>query len=295
MSLPIFSPTDDPGPDFMATLARTHQDYPGYHLWGSGVETTVGGNVGINSALVNWTGNRVSDLIRHGTTILALRYRDGVIVAGDRRATEGHLIAYRNMEKVIRLDKYSAMAIAGAAGPATEMARLFSTQLEHYEKVEGVSLSTEGKANQLGQMVREHLALAMRGMVVIPIFAGYDLQAGSGKIYTFDVTGGHYIEEEHAAEGSGGRNARSVVKQFWHAGIDRDAALALAVEALVEAADEDIATGPPDTLRGIYPIVATITSSGYQAIDDDETASLVRSLYSRLQARGENGEWRRSR
>ena len=292
MSLPIFSPTDDPGPNFMATLARTYQRYPGWYLRGSGMETMVGEPDGINSSLPSWTGNRISDLIRHGTTILALRYRDGVIVAGDRRATEGHLIAYRNMEKVMRVDQYSAMAIAGAAGPAVEMARLFSTQLEHYEKVEGVSLSTERKANQLGQMVREHLALAMRGMLVIPIFAGYDLQAGNGRIYTFDVTGGHYIEGEHAAEGSGGRNARSVLKQFWHAEIDRDAALALAIEALVEAADEDIATGPPDTLRGIYPIVATITSSGYQAIDDDETASLVHSLYDRLQTRTETGERR---
>jgi proteasome beta subunit len=295
MTLPIFGPTDDPGPNFMATLARTKKKDAGYYWWNGSMDSAVGERNGIAANLANWTGDTLADRMRHGTTIIALRYKDGVIVAGDRRATEGHLIAYRNMEKVIRVDQYSAMAIAGAAGPAMEMARLFSTQLEHYEKVEGVSLSIEGKANQLSQMVREHLALAMRGMVVIPIFAGYDIQAGSGRIYTFDVTGGHYIEEEHAAEGSGGRNARSVLKQSWHTDISRDAALALAIEALVEAADEDIATGPPDILRGIYPIVATITSAGYQAINDDETASMVHSLYDRLQARGENSDWRRSR
>ncbi len=295
MTLPIFSPTDDPGPNFMATLARTRKNDSGSYWWNGSIDSAINERNGIPAHLANWMGDTLAGRIRHGTTIIALRYKDGVIVAGDRRATEGHLIAYRNMEKVIKVDQYSAMAIAGAAGPAMEMARLFSTQLEHYEKVEGVSLSTEGKANQLGQMVREHLALAMRGMIVIPIFAGYDIQAGSGRIYTFDVTGGHYIEEEHAAEGSGGRNARAVLKQLWHTDIDRDAALALAIEALVEAADEDIATGPPDILRGIYPIVATITSAGYQAISDDETASLVSSLYDRLQTRGEDGKWRWSK
>ena len=144
--------------------------------------------------------------------MVALRYADGVVMAGDRRATEGHAIAHRAMEKVFPADRYSAVAIAGAAGPAVEMVRLFQTQLEHYEKVEGVVLSLEGKANQLGQMVREHLPMAMQGLAVVPLFAGFDLARRTGRIFTYDVTGGHYEESEYNATGSGGRDARTTIK-----------------------------------------------------------------------------------
>jgi len=145
------------------------------------------------------------------------------------------------------------VAIAGAAGPAVQMVRLFQTQLEHYEKVEGVALSLEGKANQLGQMVREHLPMAMQGLVVVPLFAGYDLARGQGRIYSYDVTGGHYEETDHAATGSGGRDARTTIKLGWRPGLGRDEGIELAVRALYEAADEDSATGGPDLVRGIFP------------------------------------------
>ena len=191
---------------------------------------------------------------RHGTTVVALRFAEGIVMAGDRRATEGHAIAHRAMEKVFPADRYSAVAIAGAAGPAVEMVRLFQTQLEHYEKVEGVVLSLEGKANQLGQMVREHLPMAMQGLAVVPLFAGYDLARGTGRIFTYDVTGGHYEETEHNATGSGGRDARTTIKLGYRVGMSRDDAVELAIEALYEAADEDSATGGPDLIRGIYPL-----------------------------------------
>ena len=151
--------------------------------------------------------------------MVALRFADGVVMAGDRRATEGHAIAHRAMEKVFPADRYSAVAIAGAAGFAVEMVRLFQVQLEHYEKVEGVTLSLEGKANQLAQMVRQHLPLAMQGLAVVPLFAGYDLRRGTGRIFTYDVTGGHYEEADFQATGSGGRDARTTIKLGFREGL----------------------------------------------------------------------------
>ena len=216
----------------------------------------------------------------------ALRFADGVVMAGDRRATEGHSIAHRAMEKVFPADRYSAVAIAGAAGPAVEMVRLFQTQLEHYEKVEGVVLSLEGKANQLGQMVRDNLPMAVQGLAVVPLFAGYDLARGTGRIFTYDVTGGHYEETEHNATGSGGRDARTTIKLGYRVGLSRDAAVELAIEALYEAADEDSATGGPDVVRGIYPLVATVTADGFQGVTDTEVSERFATLIERRQAEG---------
>jgi len=246
--LPLFAPGDDPGPDFAALLRRLHGPLPG--------------PLAAPDALP----------VRHGTTVVALRYVDGVVMAGDRRATEGNFIAHRAMEKVFPADRHSAVAIAGAAGPAVEMVKLFQTQLEHYEKVEGVALSLEGKANQLGQMVREHLPMAFQGLVVVPLFAGYDLRRGMGRIFTYDVTGGHYEEADHAATGSGGRDARTTIKLGWRADLGRHEAIELAVQALYNAADEDAATGGPDVVRGIYPVVATVTVDGYARVEEDEVA-----------------------
>jgi proteasome beta subunit len=224
--------------------------------------------------------------VRHGTTVVALRYAAGVIMAGDRRATEGNIIAHRSMEKVFPADRHSAVAIAGAAGPAIEMVKLFQTQLEHYEKVEGVALSLEGKANQLGQMVREHLPMAMQGLVVVPLFAGYDPPRGEGRIFSYDVTGGHYEETDYAATGSGGRDARTTIKLGWRSGIERDEGIELAVRSLYEAADEDSATGGPDLVRGIFPVVATVTVDGYDKVGDDEVAERFGSLIERRGAGG---------
>ncbi len=224
--------------------------------------------------------------VAHGTTVVALRYADGVVMAGDRRATEGNFIAHRGMDKVFPADRHSAVAIAGAAGPAIEMVKLFQTQLEHYEKVEGVALSLEGKANQLSQMVRDHLPMAMQGLAVVPLFAGFDLRRGQGRIYTYDVTGGHYEETDHAATGSGGRDARTTIKLAWRADLSRTEAIELAVEALYEAADEDAATGGPDLVRGIFPVVASVTESGYEQVEQGEVANRFTALVERLRAGG---------
>jgi proteasome beta subunit len=223
---------------------------------------------------------------RHGTTVAALRFADGVVMAGDRRATEGNAIAHRAMEKVFPADRYSAVGIAGAAGPAVEMVRLFQTQLEHYEKVEGVVLSLEGKANQLSQMVRDHLPAAMQGLAVVPLFAGYDVTRGTGRIFTYDVTGGHYEESEYNATGSGGRDARTTIKLGFRRDLARDEAVELSIEALYEAADEDAATGGPDLVRGIYPLVATVTAAGFLEVPEDEVAERFAALIERRRSEG---------
>jgi len=276
VALPLFTPSDDPGPDFAGLIRRMQvSDRPQGATMAAATATASG----------PFTVPGLGD-VRHGTTVAALRFADGVVMAGDRRATEGHSIAHRAMEKVFPADRFSAVAIAGAAGPAVEMVRLFQTQLEHYEKVEGVVLSLEGKANQLGQMVRDNLPMAIQGLAVVPLFAGYDLARGTGRIFTYDVTGGHYEETEHNATGSGGRDARTTIKLGYRVGLSRDSAVELAIEALYEAADEDSATGGPDVVRGIYPLVATVTADGFQAVADTEVAERFATLIERRQAEG---------
>src|SRR5262245_40274335 len=208
--------------------------------------------------------------VPHGTTVLALRYRDGVVMAGDRQASEGYQVASRRIEKIFKSDDLSRVGIAGAAGPAMEMARLFQTELEHYEKVEGENLSLDGKANKLGQMIRMNLPMAMQGLVVVPIFAGFDERAGTGRLFKYDVTGGRYEETDYFAQGSGGKDARDSLKKRFRRDMARDEAIRAAVEALVDAADEDLGTGGPDLVRGIYPTVKTITRSGIADVGDDE-------------------------
>jgi proteasome beta subunit len=272
VSLPFFPTTEDPGPDFAALFRRLQVASP----------PSAPESGGSGPFLAAPAGERVP----HGTTVAALRFADGVVMAGDRRATEGNAIAHRAMEKVFPADRYSAVAIAGAAGPAVEMVRLFQTQLEHYEKVEGVGLSLEGQANQLSQMVREHLPMAMQGLAVVPLFAGYDLARGMGRIFNYDVTGGHYEETEFSATGSGGRDARTTIKLGYRADMGRDEAVELAIEALYEAADEDAATGGPDLVRGIYPLVATVTSEGFVAVSEDEVAERFSALIDRRRSEG---------
>ena len=213
-----------------------------------------------------------------GTTVLALRYADGVIVAGDRRATEGFQIAHRSIEKVFAADDMSAVAIAGAAGPAVEMVRLFQTELEPYEKVEGDRLSLEGKANKLSQMIRANLPAAMQGLVVVPLFAGYDETRQEGRIFKYDVTGGRYEEDDYHSTGSGGKDARSSLKKRFRADLTRDDAVKIAIEALFDAADEDVGTGGPDLMRDIYPTVAAISEGGLVEITEDEIRTLFQQL-----------------
>jgi proteasome beta subunit len=216
--------------------------------------------------------------VTHATTVVAIRFVDGVVIAGDRRATSGNLISHRAIEKVFPADRYSGVAIAGAAGPAMEMVKLFQLQLEHYEKVEGSQLSLEGKANQLGQMVRSNLPAAMQGLAVVPIFAGYDLGRQTGRLFQYDVTGGRYEESNHASSGSGSLHAGTVVKLGFREGLTRNESVDLAISALFQAADEDSATGGPDLVRGIYPVIATITAEGFTRVPDGEIADRFTGL-----------------
>lgn len=209
-------------------------------------------------------------IVPHGTTVLALRYRDGVVMAGDRQASEGYQVASRRIEKIFKTDDLSGVGIAGAAGPAMEMARLFQTELEHYEKVEGENLSLDGKANKLGQMIRMNLPMAMQGLVVVPIFAGYDVRRAEGRIFNYDVTGGRYEEADYAATGSGGKDARTTLKKLFRAGAARAEGLRWAVEALVDAAEEDVGTGGPDFVHGIFPTVKVVTRTGFEDVAESE-------------------------
>jgi proteasome beta subunit len=221
----------------------------------------------------------------HGTTCIALRFDDGVLIAGDRRATSGNLISYRTMQKVFPSDRHSAVAIAGAAGAAIEMVRLFQLQLEHYEKVEGKELSLDGKAAQLSQMLRQNLPAARAGMVVVPLFAGYDLRTNVGRLFQFDISGGRYEELEYGSTGSGSLHASTVLKLGFRTGMDRDTAVDLAIQALYVAADEDSASGLPDFVRNLFPIVATVTDQGYQQVDDDEIRERSQRLVDELISR----------
>ncbi|HOT80193.1 MAG TPA: proteasome subunit beta [Microthrixaceae bacterium] len=268
--LPSFTPADDPGPDFGALVRR----------------------VGLNSPAGDASSTDAS-LITHGTTCIAVRYADGVVMAGDRRATSGNWISHRTIEKVFPADKYSGVAIAGAAGPAIEMVRLFQLQLEHYEKVEGSHLSLEGKANQLSQMLRNHLPAALSGMAVVPIFAGFDTKRELGRLFQYDITGGRYEESDYAATGSGSMHAATVTKLGFRPGLTRDEAVDLVIHALWQAADEDSATGGPDLIRKIFPVVATITAQGFHRLGDDELEERSRALIADIEARrGGGGEAR---
>lgn len=229
-------------------------------------------------------GEGVLDL-PHGTTCVALRFADGVVIAGDRRATSGNLISYRTMQKVFPSDRHSAVAIAGAAGSAVEMVRLFQLQLEHYEKVEGKELSLDGKASQLSQLLRQNLPMARQGMVVVPLFAGYDRRTDEGRLFQFDISGGRYEELEYGVTGSGSLHASTVLKLDYRHGQDRDAAVDLAVKALYIAADEDSATGGPDFIRGLFPVVATVTAEGYAQLEDDDIAARSQVLVDELISR----------
>jgi proteasome beta subunit len=264
MTLPLFRPDDDPGPSFLDLLRK----------------------LGQQPFRSDGPGNSAFD-VAHGTTIAAIRYADGVVMAGDRRATAGSSIAHRAMEKVHPADRHSGVAIAGAAGPAMDMVRLFQLQLEHYEKVEGQALSLEGKANQLSEMVKANLPMAMQGFVVVPLFAGYDTRRRTGRIYTYDPTGGRYEETDFHADGSGGRDARTTIKLGWTEDMPRAATIELAVQALYEAADEDSATGGPDVVRGIYPTVATITAAGYEVVPEAEVAERFAAVIATKSEKGQ--------
>ncbi|MGN8246251.1 proteasome subunit beta [Cellulomonas soli] len=230
----------------------------------------------------------------HGTTIVALTFDGGVVMAGDRRATMGSMIASRQIEKVFPADEFSAVGIAGTAGLALELVRLFQLELEHYEKIEGALLSLDGKANRLATMIRGNLGLAMQGLAVVPLFGGYDLDRQLGRIFSYDVTGGRYEEHEHHSVGSGSVFARGSLKKRWRPGLDAAEAVRVAVEALVDASDDDSATGGPDSVRRIWPVVATVTASGYLRVPDEELADVAAAVeQERRAAHGTDGGARR--
>ena len=214
----------------------------------------------------------------HGTTVVALKFATGVVFGGDRRATEGFTIADEKMEKVFAADDLSVIAIAGAAGQAIEIVKLFQLELEHYEKITGDRLSLEGKANRLAQMIRGNLPMAIQGLVVVPLFGGFDERRDEGRIFYYDATGGRWEEDDYHATGSGGRPARSSLKKRWRPGLDRGEALEVAVEALVDASQEDAATGGPDPTRGIFPTVVVVTAEGAASVGEDE----LRAAYERV-------------
>jgi proteasome beta subunit len=222
-------------------------------------------------------GGALPDL-PHGTTIVTAVCDGGVVMAGDRRVTAGNMIAQREFEKVFRSDEYSCVGIAGVAGVAVDMVRLFAVELEHYEKLEGRSLSLEGKANRLGGFVKANLGGAMQGLVAVPLLAGYDEETGLGRIFSFDVTGGKYEEQRFASIGSGSVFARGSVKKLYRDGMGQEDVVLVLMQALYDAADDDSATGGPDMSRRIYPIVATVTADGFRQLSESEAGRYAEAV-----------------
>jgi proteasome beta subunit len=216
--------------------------------------------------------------VPHGTTVLGLRFTDGIVMAGDRRATAGYTVADAKMQKVFAADDYSAIAIAGAAGQAVETVRLFQLELEHYEKLTGDRLSLEGKANRLAQMIRANFPLALQGLVVVPLFGGFDEAKNQGRLFYYDATGGRWEEQDYQATGSGAQSAKNSLKKTWRPGLDNASAIRVAVEALMDAAEDDVATGGPDLARGILPNVLIVGGDGAAEATDAEVRGAVTAV-----------------
>src|SRR4051812_22503428 len=223
-------------------------------------------------------GTAAAEHFPHGTTIVTVTFPGGVVMAGDRRATAGNVIAQRDIEKVFRADELSAIAMAGTAGIGLEVVRLFQVELEHYEKMEGRTLSLEGKANRLATMIRGNLGMALQGLVVVPLFAGYDEERGEGRIFSYDAAGGRYEEHDFHSIGSGSVFARGALKKLWHRELPEQDAALVCVQALYDAADDDSATGGPDLARRIFPIIASVTADGFRRLPDDEVGALARAV-----------------
>ncbi|GAB2977978.1 proteasome subunit beta [Nocardioides montaniterrae] len=217
----------------------------------------------------------IGELAPHGTTIVAVTFPGGVIMAGDRRATMGNVIAQRDIQKVFPADEFSVVGIAGTAGLAVEMVRLFQVELEHYEKIEGAPLSLDGKANRLSALIRGNLGMAMQGLAVVPMFAGYDLVAGLGRIFGYDITGGRHEERQYFTVGSGSMFARGALKKLWREDLTQEDAVSVCLQALYDAADDDSATGGPDLTRRIFPVVWVLTADGGVRLDEATIGSLA--------------------
>jgi proteasome beta subunit len=224
----------------------------------------------------------------HGTTVLALAYRDGVLIAGDRRATMGNLIAQRDLEKVHPADDHTAVAFAGSVGLALDMVKLYQVELKHFEKIEGIPMTLNAKARRLAGMIRQNLGQAMQGLAVVPLLIGYDVTApegARGRIFGFDVVGGLYEKPDFHAEGSGSPYARGALKKLFHGGMDRREAALAALQALYDAADDDSATGGPDIGRRIFPIVSVITADGFERLSEPAVEELTREMVEQRRSR----------
>ena len=247
-----------------------------------------GGPIGANPSFFDLMSRSRPELVQgggadavsvpHGTTVLGLKFRGGMLMAGDRRATEGYAIADDRMEKVFAADDLSTIAIAGVAGQAIEIVKLFQLELEHYEKITGDRLSLDGKANRLAQMIRGNFPLAVQGLVVVPLFGGFDDRRDEGRIFYYDATGGRWEERDFHTTGSGGRPARTSLKKRWRPDMERDEAVRVAVEALVDASQEDVATGGVDPARGIYPLILVVTADGVEDVRQDDVRSAFETV-----------------
>lgn len=259
------------------------------------------GSASFVDALRAWTGQEQIAVaphdidVPHGTTIVAMVYDSGVVMAGDRRATMGSYIAQRDIEKVFPADDWSLIGIAGSAGIAIELVRLFSVELEHYEKIEGTPLSLMGKANRLGQLIRANLPLAMQGLAAVPLFAGVVPEQNRGRVFSYDVTGGRYEEHDYHAVGSGSLFARGALKKLYRESASEDQAIRIALESLFDAAEDDSATGGPDTHRGIYPIVGVVDRMGVRFIPEERIAAFSHDMIRDRQSRpdGPAAAWER--
>lgn len=264
----------------VGSSSSSFSDYLRHHAPHLLPESRLGADLGLR---MSSEGSDRSGIAPHGTTIVAVAYAGGVLIAGDRRATQGNLIANRDMQKVYVTDEYSAAGIAGTAGIAIELVRLFAVELEHYEKIEGVPLTFNGKANKLSSMVRSNLGAAMQGLAAVPLLVGFDIDIPdpdrAGRIVSYDVVGGRYEERSgYHAVGSGSLFAKSALKKLYTPGMSEEQALGAAVESLFDAADDDSATGGPDLTRGIYPTAVTITSVGATEVVEDRISAAARAV-----------------
>ncbi|SIR89325.1 proteasome subunit beta [Williamsia sterculiae] len=239
----------------------------------------------------NRSDGSVGDLIPHGTTIVAISFPGGVVLAGDRRATMGNIIATRDVQKVFITDEYSAAGIAGTAGVAIEMVRLFAVELEHYEKIEGVPLTLDGKVSRLASMVRSNLGAAMQGLAAVPLLVGYDIdhtdRTERGRIFNFDIAGDRHEETGgYQAIGSGSMFAKSSLKKLYRDDLDAAGAVSIAVEALYDAADDDSATGGPDVIRKLYPTAVIVGADGAEVVTEEQVVAATDAM---IRRRSEDG------
>lgn len=270
-SMPFPSFASDPCSSFYQFLTTQRPELLPMARWGTLPPQQGSNELSLSNRLPPWP---------HGTTVLAFTYQNGVLIAGDRRATEGFQIAATRMDKVFQTDAFSAMAIAGAAGPCVEMAKLFRIELEHYEKLDGKPLTCEGKANRLGDMVKANFPLVLQGLVVIPLFVGYDQKREIGRLFKYDITGGRYEDTEFHAVGSGGKDARLTLKEHFRKHLPEDKAVYVALRALSNAAEEDVGTGGPDLLRRIFPMVKLVDGHGVRDVEDTQLARICQELLS---------------